>query len=195
MSNLLESVNQFQEHGYLIVTNLLKTHKLYKKFLEYASKNKGVKYDPQVTNVQAFYSTKLCDDLQDTLHKEIEKWTGLELDKTYCYWRKYRKGNDLKPHTDRERCEISVSVCLGFDGDPWELYLLNKDGNPIRTFLNPGDALFYKGCERIHWRPKLKDNKNHIQAFLHFVDKNGPWKDLKGDPDNEYMQKENEEQK
>jgi len=180
MSNVTDSVALFQEQGYLIVTNLMQTHKIYPKFLEYAKKHKSAP-DTQCPNSTSFYNTDIGTQLHDQLHKEVEKWTGLELHKTYCYWRKYNKGSMLPAHVDRPSCEISLTMPIGFEGNPWELYVLTKDGNPIRTFLNPGDALFYKGCERTHWRPRLKESDHQVQIFLHYVDKNGPYTSYKGD--------------
>ena len=181
MSNLTESVKQFQEQGYLIVTNLMKTQKIYPKLMEYAKNNKAILDDSQCVGTPSFYNSTIGNELHDKLHKEIEKWTGLELYKTHNYWRKYRKGDILLPHIDRPACEINVSLCIGFKGNPWELFILNKDGIPIRTFLNPGDALLYKGCEQSHWRPRLKESDEHIQIFLHYVDQSGPYKDLQYD--------------
>ena len=42
--------------------------------------------------------------------------------------------------------------------------------------LEPGDMLIYKGCDLFHWREKF-EGEHHLQAFLHYNDKNGPYGD------------------
>ena len=109
-------------------------------------------------------------------HPKMEKITGLELLPTYTYFRFYRPGDILKPHIDRDACEFSVSICLGWDykGDDysWPIYI-----NGTRVVLEIGDAAIYKGIDIEHWRDEFiaKEGSWHAQAFLHYVDKNGPY--------------------
>ena len=51
----------------------------------------------------------------------MEKATGLKLYPAYTYARIYKKGDELKRHKDRFRCEISTTMNLG--GDDWPIYL------------------------------------------------------------------------
>ena len=94
---------------------------------------------------------------------------GLELIPTYSYFRIYTKGNELKKHKDRDSCEISMTVCISYEGDQWPIFV---EGTPI--YLKPGDLIIYRGCEVEHWREELK-GKRHIQMFLHYNDRNGPY--------------------
>lgn len=100
----------------------------------------------------------------------VQKKTGLELLPTYSYWRAYTKFSDLPKHTDRPSCEISVTVNLGSDGTPWPIFM---EGTPLE--LSPGDAAIYLGCEVKHWRKEFKGDWCS-QVFMHYVDKNGPYK-------------------
>ena len=43
--------------------------------------------------------------------------------------------------------------------------------------MYPGDILFYKGCERYHWRDPL-ESPLLFQFFMHFVQSDGKYKDL-----------------
>ena len=43
-----------------------------------------------------------------------------------------------------------------------------------------GDAVMYLGCEISHGRKPFRGIEN-AQVFFHYVDKNGPYKDYKGD--------------
>jgi len=114
-----------------------------------------------------FYGDPLMESLMVNKLKFMEKETGLELLPTYAFWRMYTMFADLKKHTDRPACEISVTVMIGSDGTSWPIYM---DGKEID--LKPGDAAIYLGCEVEHWREEFNGDW-HAQTFLHYVDKNG----------------------
>ena len=86
---------------------------------------------------------------------------------------------ELHRHRDRPSCEISTTVCFGFNykSTPadyrWGMYvepdmLINQD---------PGDAIIYRGCDVEHWRdPFVASNTSYqVQAFFHYIDVNGPF--------------------
>jgi hypothetical protein len=118
-----------------------------------------------------FYGDPLMESIMLNKKSIIEEESGLKLSSTYAFWRMYTKFADLKEHIDRPSCEISVSVCLGSDGFEWPLIF---DGTSIN--LEPGDACIYLGCEIIHGREEYKGDWQ-AQTFLHYVDKNGPYRD------------------
>ena len=170
--------NEFYSKGYEVVRNLIPKDKIKEQF-ERANKLKGSQYiDLQVPFSLAFYNNGTLRENHDYIHSIMEKVTGLKLDKTYYYWRKYFTGSILRLHTDRPACEYSVTICIG--GDPWDIWLLDLDENAIKVNLEPGDGLIYKGCQITHWRGKFKGT-NHIQAFYHFVDRYGINRFQKGD--------------
>ena len=47
--------------------------------------------------------------------------------------------------------------------------------------IEKGDAVIYKGCEIEHWRPVFNEESSswHHQAFIHYIDLNGPNKNIK----------------
>jgi hypothetical protein len=114
-----------------------------------------------------FYGDALMESLMINKLDLMQKETNLELLCTYSFWRMYTLNADLKKHTDRESCEISVTVMIGSDGTKWPIYM---NGNKIE--LEEGDAVIYLGCELEHWREEFKGDW-HAQTFLHYVDKNG----------------------
>lgn len=122
-----------------------------------------------------FYKDALMEIIAKRKQKRIEKETGLELNRTYTFWRCYTNGADLKKHTDRDSCEISATLFIASDKKEWPIYM---DGT--RIDLEPGDAAIYKGCEVEHWREPF-DGDYHIQVFLHFVNKHGKFANLEGD--------------
>ena len=46
--------------------------------------------------------------------------------------------------------------------------------------LGPGDAIIYRGIECAHWRDAL-EGQEAVQAFLFYVDQNGPHAEFKFD--------------
>jgi len=110
----------------------------------------------------------------------VEILTGLELSPTYSFFRLYRRGGILPPHQDREACEIGVSVHLGQSGNhPWPLWVKGPNGQSA-VDLGPGEALIYRGIECQHWREALAEDQ-YAQIFLHYVDKNGPYREWRFD--------------
>ena len=114
-----------------------------------------------------YYGDPLMESLMINKLELMEKETQLKLKPTYSFWRMYSMFADLKKHTDREACEISVTVMIGSDGTKWPIYM---DG--VELDLEPGDAAIYLGCNIEHWREEFKGDW-HAQAFLHYVDENG----------------------
>jgi hypothetical protein len=129
----------------------------------------------QVQNAHSVYSDTLMETMMHFLHPHLEKNTGLELCPTYTYYRVYRPGMILEKHTDRESCEISTTICFGFNyihSDPdyrWGMYV----GDDKLIKQNPGDIIAYRGCEVEHWRLPY-DGEEQTQVFLHYVDAEGP---------------------
>ena len=130
----------------------------------------------------------LCDRYADTLMESIllhlqptmEHATGLSLLPTYSYLRIYETGAVLVRHQDRDACEISASLTLGYDApEPWPIWLETHE-QPRSITLHRGDMLVYKGRELAHWRERF-NGKYWIQAFFHYVDADGPLASYKFD--------------
>ena len=137
-------------------------------------------HDPRSPGAWAAPGDVFTDGLLMDLLPFAEDITRLKLFPTYSYFRVYKRGDILVKHTDRPACEISVSLCLGYEADqPWPLLLETAAG--VSTIeLGPGDALFYRGIELTHWREPM-DGERAAQVFLHYVDQNGPYADWKYD--------------
>lgn len=136
-------------------------------------------FDSQAANSYSFYSDPLMETiLQDSCESLSEK-VGIKLLPCYSYTRLYTRGDELKIHTDRESCEISATISLGFSDDIVNPIFFSQDCDgydPIEILLNPGDLCLYRGCDLYHWRPPFR-NKWYLQSFLHFVDAEGKHKD------------------
>jgi hypothetical protein len=138
--------------------------------------------DAYVPLSQSFHSSEseIYYHITHFLLPKIEKETDLKLKPIYSFNRIYFSGANLKKHKDRPQCEISVSITLKYFYEDknykWPLCLGDK---PIA--IEKGDGVIYKGCEVEHWRPYFTQPKTcwHHQLFIHYVNLNGPYKDLK----------------
>ena len=119
-----------------------------------------------------FYADALTESLLMQKKNIIEKETNLSLHPTYSFFRMYTMFSDLKKHSDRPSCEISVTVMVGSSGEKWPIFM---DG--VSVELKPGDAVIYLGCDVKHWREEFLGDW-HSQFFLHYVDKKGPYEKL-----------------
>ena len=167
--------------------------------------------DPQVTNSLSRYKIPKYRDLQIKIKPKIEKILGKKLYPTYNYDRFYSPGQELKCHIDRHSCEISVSLHISSNlNKPWPLFFKKQDNvNENRiiikegdiahvNFLNSGDAVLYKGCERPHWRDPMPskygkmenkirkfmrkgDDTYYHQVFIHYVLSDGIYSYLNHD--------------
>ena len=129
----------------------------------------GVFDDTQALGDYSRYGDPTFDALLGLKKSLVEQATGLQLTSTYTYHRLYTTDTELTRHKDRPSCEISTTLCIGYDSDyNWPMYVSKEDGGqgePI--YLNPGDIIIYKGCEIEHWREPFK-GLNHAQVFLHY---------------------------
>jgi predicted 2-oxoglutarate/Fe(II)-dependent dioxygenase YbiX len=148
--------------------------------------------DDQCPLSQAIHGAHVFDSLLEQLTPHFEKASGKRLYPTYAYARLYEPGDELKIHTDRPACEISATVTLGFEGGVWPIYVGDcieagqgrevtiQDGsikhltNEREIKMGVGDAVLYRGMEKVHWREPYKEGKWQAQVFLHYVDADGP---------------------
>lgn len=131
--------------------------------------------DNQSKAEPGFYSDPLMESMLINKLTLVEKESGLELFPTYSYWRMYTYNADLKVHTDRPACEISVTAHIEGADNQWPIIVEGKE-----IYTEPGDAVLYLGRELKHERKTFKQDFQS-QVFLHYVDKNGSCKDEKFD--------------
>lgn len=180
----------FLKEGYEVVRNVLsddllhhlKIQTLLKRDLDFFKKNTNYKYafnDNQCHECYSGYSALHFESLAISLNEKMNEITGKKLYPTYSYFRIYYKGVILEPHTDRESCEYSTTICID-STDIWDFYIEDRSKKEIVLKLNPGDMCVYSGCELKHWR-KPYEGECQIQCFLHYVDSEGPHKHFKYD--------------
>jgi hypothetical protein len=140
------------------------------------NKNFDTLCDPTRGNVLIWYSPKSISYLMDVLKPTLENLVGEELLPTYWFCTAYHDGSWMSSHKDREACEISVSMNLCGDSK-WPLKLKDFQNKRVEAITSPGNGVAYLGTEVEHWRSPLKGcgDERFIQAFFHFVRKNGKY--------------------
>ena len=128
--------------------------------------------DPQVPNTYTHYGDLLTETILEMVKPKVEALLNKKLIEQYSFLRVYKNGDQLKRHTDRLECEISVTINMGGDVE-WPFYLERpseddkKGYNVEKIIMNPGDAVLYRGDEVEHWREKFR-GENCAQVFFHY---------------------------
>ena len=113
------------------------------------------------------YGDVAIDTLLLKVKRKVEAVVEEKVWPTYSYARIYPQDSFLKPHKDREECEISCSMFLG--GTKWDFFIENE-----KIDLNIGDMVIYEGKEVEHWREPFKEESECVQAMLHYQRENNP---------------------
>ena len=163
--------------------------------LNYIRKDKVIHagQEQQVRGSLSRYNVPTYKQLHYLVRKSVEKHLGIDLLPTYYFDRFYYVGQKLKRHSDRQACEVSVTLQISTNSNnPWPIWFERPDGSESYVLMNNGDAVIYKGCERDHWRDPLEskygkvenlwrtfrkkeDDTYHHQIFLHYVNSQGPF--------------------
>lgn len=143
--------------------------------------NKGYFQDTQVKNSFGWYGNYCFESLLLILQKDYETILNKKLFPCYSYARTMYQGADMEKHKDRPSCQYSVTICVDEDLDnPYPIFIEDYAGKTHSVHLKSGDALFYNGTELNHWREEYQ-GKEQMQAFLHYVDSDGEYKNHKFD--------------
>ena len=137
--------------------------------------------DGQVPYSFPHYGFYAFEALMVEMQPAMEIVIGKKLHPCYTYARIMYAGADMKVHKDRPSCQFSTTACIDYDvKDPYPIYIKNYAGKTSAVTLAPGDMLVYHGTDLEHWREEYT-GREHIQAFLHYVDARGKYKDYRYD--------------
>lgn len=198
---------EFDKNGYLVIKNLYDPNELVtdvpkeRGIFNYYGSLDMFSHTPDEMQVQGSVSRYYYPPYKyahSQIRLQIEKIIGKKLFNTYYYDRFYFSGQELTPHTDRNACEISVTLHVSSNlKTSWPIWIKTPDvynneskseiisrGEDRFVILEPGDGMIYKGCERPHWREKMplqndtdtdtetKSDKNLLSRLLNFKNKN-----------------------
>ena len=159
---------------YIYIENLLSKgeREVLWNYAQIIHKNNLEWFDNQTKLKETYqYGSPITDAILPAKQKIIEEKLNKLLLPTYTFWRLYVKFSDLDPHIDRPECEYTVSLTVAQD-KAWPLFI---DGEEV--IIKPGDGVVYQGGKYKHWR-KEYDGDYAFQIFLHYVAKDGKYKDL-----------------
>lgn len=198
---------EFDKNGYLVLKNIWPVEELYHPLpeqtgqLNYWGKRldqfNHIPVEQQVEGSTARYWHPQYRQIHSGIRLKLEKVIGRKLHNTYYYDRFYRSGMALHRHADRDACEISISVHISTDlKEPWAFRIKTPDTYTDETraeilvsgewrdlYLEPGDGVLYKGCERPHERTPMPYEKSwfgirkkscyYHNIFFHYILQDG----------------------
>lgn len=188
----------FDEVGYLYISNLLTKEETNEALLHlFIAKENGEHIKDSMGFDTSFHDRQL-NYLLEKKKPILEKILDMKLIPSYSYSRIYHKGDILPLHTDRNSCEISVTITLGYSGNSiWPFSFLSientkpyisfkegtrYDGDIIKNYdrsvlensiIEVGDGILYKGMQVAHGRDIYEEGIWQAQVFLHYIDANG----------------------
>jgi predicted 2-oxoglutarate/Fe(II)-dependent dioxygenase YbiX len=169
------------ENNYLLIPNFIDIESAKELSDQLKNDHEKNKYegDSQAPNSACVYnhegSLKLLHEKVNDLSVTVET----QLLPTYAYSRIYSNAEELKKHTDRPACELTVSVNLDADAD-WPIYICDHNNEPQEVIMQPGDGVVFLGCYSPHWRDKF-EGTFCSQVFLHYVRADGAAASCAGD--------------
>ena len=173
---------EFDKNGYLVVKDLWDPEDLYHPLPDirgqlnyYTNDPDYFHHDPvehQVEGSLARYWHPQYRKIHIGIRKKLEKILGRKLYDTYYYDRYYFPGQALSKHSDRDACEISVTIHVSTnlpdDLKDWPIKIKTTDtytdekktavlvpGEERSCVLDAGDGMIYSGCDRPHWRDPM----------------------------------------
>jgi Rps23 Pro-64 3,4-dihydroxylase Tpa1-like proline 4-hydroxylase len=185
--------NKLIKNNYIVLPNFISKERasnLSFDFVKYCKEN-DLDGDSQAPNSYSAYNYLPFLELLCEKTPEISSTIGETVLPTYVYSRVYKNGSELVRHTDRDACEISITLHLHGDS-PWPIWIETPSGEQRSVDLNPGDAMIYLGKTAPHWRERY-GGEYYTQVFLHYVRSRGDCAYAYFDKVNEQNKPETEE--
>jgi hypothetical protein len=161
----------FDENNYIVINDFISADEakiLYQVFKKDSETDPTFVNDPQCPLSKAKYDYRWFVELLINRLPIMNELMGEPVLPTYSYARVYANGDELKKHTDRPACEVSVTLHLDSDGKPWPIWFTKPNGETVSYELQPGQAVAYYGMKSEHWREKF-EGEHYGQVFLHYV--------------------------
>ena len=146
--------------------------------IEVAADIHGQFDDTQALGDFSKYGDPIFDALLSIGTEKMCELTGKDLIPTYSYHRLYTLGTELKRHKDRPSCEISTTLCIGYDNSnvdlskypdwDWPMYVGPKDGEEGAEVmkLNIGENLLWVIIMHKHFYITTKKRENIIYLMM-----------------------------
>ena len=154
---------------------------VFREAMEYGDRMQGAQpnYSDELVTDRCWsnYSFVGFEGLAKMLTPQVSERVGLELEPSYTFMRYYYPGATMKRHRDRPACEISMTLTLTAQGNPWPIGIQDLQGQEHSVAIPERSAMIYQGPECDHWRDEYTQGTEQVQVFLHWVSaKNAQWK-------------------
>lgn len=161
------------ENNYIVLPNFISKERAENLSIEFLNhcKTNNLEGDSQAPNSYSAYNYISFLELLCEKTPEVSSAIGETVLPTYAYSRVYKNGSELLRHTDRDACEVSLTLHLHGDSN-WPIWIETPSGEKRCVELNPGDAMVYLGKIAPHWRD-LYQGEYYSQVFLHYVRSRG----------------------
>jgi len=123
--------------------------------------------------IKNIYNLESTLDYLDSLKNIFEEKIGKELIPVNTYMRKYVKGNQLKPHKDREALDVTVSIQVDKSDNIINPLIVHTTPKTILNLENGDAGIILYGNRIKHERPALKSEWMY-NLFLHYSFKTRP---------------------
>ena len=176
-SAALESFTHLIGRGYLPLSGLLPPYHVgaLRRYYRYHTRmGTFVLGDEQTAQRFVSYDEPVTQFVHRQLTRIISDITRRVVTPSYNYLAFYQGGAVLDPHTDRDECEYTLSLCIDATPDPhtygaWPLQVMTYEG-ALAITQGIGDGLLFRGRELPHWRDRLPDGYTASSILFHFVD-------------------------
>lgn len=176
-ANMVSEMAPLFERGFLQLSGLLPQYQIgaLRRYYRYHTRMGTFALgDEQTPGRFVAYDEPTTKYVHQQLARTISDLARRVVVPSYNYLAFYQGGAVLDPHTDREACEYTVSLCIDATPDPhtygaWPLGLITPDG-PVSVVQDIGEALLFRGRSMSHWRDRLPEGYTSSSVLFHFVD-------------------------
>jgi hypothetical protein len=173
----------FREKGFVPLGNLIHPFNLaaLRRYYRYAIRRGVIRLgDEQSPRRYVVHNEKVARFFHHQIANAVSAIAREAIKPSYVYLASYLSGAELKKHTDRQQCELSVTLCLDFSPEPelatsWPIRLDTSEGTAT-VYQALGDGLVYRGTSVPHYRDVLDAGHTSTSIFFHYVpaDFSGP---------------------
>lgn len=165
------------ERGYVRVPSIigpLHTAAIRRYVGELIERNVVTLGDGQVSQRYVYHNDPHLAHLHESITPLVSTLSRKPMRASYRYLSAYTTGSELQVHTDREQCEVTVSVLVDYsplvgEKAPWPIYLRCPSAT-MAVFQSVGEALVFRGQDVPHFREKIQAGHSCIVVLFHYVD-------------------------
>jgi hypothetical protein len=166
----------FRENGYVPLGRLIHPFNLaaMRRYYRHAIRCGDIRLGDEQSSRRYFaHNESVACFFHHQIANAVGAIAGEAIKPSYVYFGSYLSGAELKKHTDREQCEISVTLCVDFSPEPelatsWPIRLDTAEG-PVKVYQALGDGLVYRGTRVPHYRHVLAEGRTSTSIFFHYV--------------------------